>query len=282
MTTMKKRRAAGRYGMRAACALFKRERALFQRERALRLAQAALARMTQLVTVAELATAMAHEVNQPLTAIAANGEACLRWIDRPVPNLDEAQAAVERMLAAGRRASALLRHIRQHARRRAPEHAPVDLAVLVVQTVQLLQRELCVNGATLATTVEVRLPRVTGDAVQLQQVLINLLMNGLEAMRGNGAGMSRALAVTVSATVATAAAGTVTIGVRDTGPGVAADLAARMFDAFTTTRDDAIGMGLTICRAIVEAHGGRIWQDTAPETGACFVFTLPVAAGEAR
>jgi two-component system sensor kinase FixL len=271
MTTMKMRRAAGRYGSRAA-------RAMFERERALCLAQAARARMTALLTVAELATAMAHEVNQPLTAIAANGAACLRWIDRPTPNLDEASAAVERMLAAGRRASAVLRHIRQHARRHEPEHAPVDLAALVAHTAQLVQGELHEHAATLATALAPGLPQVTGDAVQLQLVLINLLMNGLEAMRANGAGVARTLTVTLAGPDA----GMLELSVRDTGPGVADAIAARLFDAFTSTRDAAIGMGLTISRAIVEAHGGRIRCDTMAVAGARFVVTLPLATRAAN
>jgi PAS domain S-box-containing protein len=242
-------------------------------EEALQRAQSELAHVTRVATLGELTASIAHEVNQPLAGIVTNAEACLRWLRREEPDLDEAQHAAERIVNDGRRAGEVVRRLRALSRKDAPQHAPIDLNDVVEESLPLVHRELSTRRIVLDMKLSAGLPMVQGDRVQLQQVIINLVVNGLQAM-AEVSGRPRLLRISSSAADG---GDSVLLGVRDSGPGVAAAERERLFDAFYTTRPDGMGMGLSICRSIIEAHGGRIWiaDDGAP--GALFQFSLPVS-----
>jgi signal transduction histidine kinase len=244
---------------------------LLQREESLRLSRMQLAHVTRVTTLGELAASIAHEVNQPLAAISANGEAALRWLRRRQPDPQEVEQALQRMLADTCRASEVIRRIRALAQRGESTFARVDLAGIVHDCAALLQRELASHGATLAVDVADGLPPVAGDRVQLQQVLINLLMNGMQAMEPRG-GTLRLTA----APLHHLAGGGVRIAVTDEGPGIPDNQCGRLFEPFYTTKPDGMGMGLPICRSIIEAHGGRI-AAVPGGPGATLEITLPAS-----
>lgn len=237
-------------------------------------AQGELAHVARVATLGELTASIAHEVNQPLAAVVTNGEACLRWLGRAVPDIGQARSSVEHMIRNGQRASEVVRRLRALARKSDPSYAPVSLVDVVNDVALLMSRELQVHRATLGVNAAGSPPPVRGDRVQLQQVVMNLLMNGIQAMDGVSS-RPRRLGVEVGRSAEEPKA--VVLTVNDSGPGIdPADL-ARLFDAFFTTRRDGMGMGLSICRSIVEAHGGRIWATNREGGGACFHVSLPIA-----
>lgn len=241
-------------------------------EEALAQAQVELAHVTRMTTLGELTASIAHEVNQPLAAIVTNGEAGLRWLTRSVPDLGEVKAAMERMISDGRRASEVVWRLRAMSRKGAARHEPVALKEVVDEAIVLVRREVERRHVTLLLDLEPDLPAVSGDHIQLQQVLINLLVNAVQAMAAADGG-PRELHVVVSG----GEAGWVQVAVADTGPGLSPESAARLFDPFYSTKADGMGMGLSICRSIVEAHGGRIAAANRPDgPGAEFRFTLPI------
>jgi PAS domain S-box-containing protein len=244
-------------------------------EQALHRSQVQLAHATRVTMLGELAASIAHEVNQPLAAISTNGEACLRWMNRPQPDLDEARASVTSILASSARATGVIKRIRALARRSDPQYAPLDLNAVAEESVDMVRRELNNHHVALMPDLAPALPPVHGDRVQLQQVFINLLMNAIQAM----AGCPPAQAVLTLQTQYTAD-GMLQVGVSDSGPGIPADAMPRLFEPFYSTKDDGMGMGLPICRSIIENHGGRIWAMPAapdsPVAGATILFTLPV------
>lgn len=246
---------------------------LLEREESLRRSRVQLAHVTRVTTLGELAASIAHEVNQPLAAISTNGDACLRWIDRAEPDMEEARAAITRMLSDTRRASDVIRRIRALARRSDPQQLPLDLNEVAGEAAALVQRELASHNVALTLDLGAGLPSVLGDRVQLQQVIINLLINGMQAMSARGMGQLRL------ETVASGDGG-VLLSVSDTGPGIAPEDAGRLFEAFYTTKADGMGMGLPICRSIIEAHGGRIAAVARPAPGATLQFTLPALGQE--
>lgn len=237
-------------------------------------AQRELAHVARVATLGELTASIAHEVNQPLAAVVTNGEACLRWLGRPVPDVGQARASVENMIKNGQRASEVVRRLRALSRKSDPSYAPLALADVVNDVVLLIGRELQGHRTALGVNVADGLPLVQGDRVQLQQVVMNLLMNGMQAMDGVGA-RPRRLVVEI----ARSADGpkSIVLTVSDAGPGIDPASLGRLFDAFFTTRQDGMGMGLSISRSIVEAHGGRIWATNRPEGGARFHVSLPIA-----
>lgn len=243
---------------------------------ALHRAQAQLAHVTRVTTLGELAASIAHEVNQPLAAVATNGNACLRWLNRATPDLGEARMALDRILDDTRRASEVIRRIRALARRGDTQRRELDLNQVLNDTVALVQRELSAQRISLRLDQARELPAVLGDAVQLQQVLINLVMNAMQAI----AAMPRGAAGGRRIDVATGLdpEGRVMVTVADTGPGLSEAQAGRLFEAFYTTKEDGMGMGLAICRSIVEAHGGRICALPQEDgRGARIAFSLPPA-----
>lgn len=240
-------------------------------QEALQKAQAELAHVTRVTTLGELTASIAHEVNQPLAAIVTNGEACLRWLGRAVPDIDEARSAVERMIDDGRRASAVIARMRAFTRKTAPQAAPLGINDVVEDVIPLIRRELDQNRIRLVLDLGEGLPSVTGDRIQLQQVVINLLVNAIQAMTAV-AGRPRVLEVRSRMD----GADRVLLEISDSGIGIAADETDRLFDPFFTTKPGGMGMGLSICRSIVETHEGRIaLQPADPGPGVTVRVTLP-------
>jgi PAS domain S-box-containing protein len=236
-------------------------------------AQMELARITRVTTLGELTASIAHEVNQPLAAVVANAEACLRWLDRDTPNLDGARRSVEWVINDSYRASEVIRRVRALANKADIEKAPLNINDVVKEVIALVQRELFSHLVSVRTDFAPALPMILGDRVQLQQVIINLVMNGIEAMQ-SVTDRPRELVVRSGQDEP----GQALISVADCGVGIAAENVDRLFEAFFTTKSSGMGMGLSICRSIMEAHGGRLWATPNVPHGATFQFTLPVNA----
>lgn len=241
-------------------------------------ARAELAHVTRLSTMGELTASITHEVSQPLAAVVTNGEAGLRWLRREQPDLAEAVVSLERMIANARRAGDVVARLRALARREEPEHVPLDAAALVEDCLLLLDRELSTHRIRL----DIDLPRtaltVSGDRVQLQQVLINPMINAVQAMDGLPQ-ERRILRIALARRAGASDSATpplLALLVEDGGPGVGPDALASLFTAFYSTKKDGIGIGLSISRSIVEAHGGHITATAAPSGGLRFTVTLPL------
>jgi NO-binding membrane sensor protein with MHYT domain len=246
--------------------LFERKRA----EEALRRAQAELAHVTRVTTLGELTASIAHEVNQPLAGVVANAEACLGWLDRETPNLDEARRSVESIIKDGTRAGEVIGRLRALLKKTDTQMAPLDINNVVSEVIPLVRRELLNHRVSLRMELARGLPVVLADRVQLQQVLINLVTNGIEAMRSI-ADRPRELVIRSRHDEADHVLVTVT----DCGVGISAENANQLFDPFFTTKSSGMGMGLSICRSIIEAHGGRLSAFGNGGPGATFQFALP-------
>ncbi|MGE7139265.1 PAS domain-containing sensor histidine kinase [Luteibacter sp. NPDC031894] len=246
-------------------------------ERALIAVQAELAQAARVTALGEMSASIAHEVNQPLAAIVTHGEASLRWLRRPDPDLDEACDGIERVVRDARRASEVVHRVRSLASKEPRQHVRVDFASLVDECAQLLDGELVQHRIALSVDIGRDTPMPRGDRVQLQQVVVNLMANAIRAM--SDAPHARRLYIRACAD----AIDGLLVEVEDNGTGIPEHIAPQLFDAFVTTRGDGMGMGLAICRSTVESHGGRLWATNRPGGGATFHFTLPVAmAVEAR
>jgi PAS domain S-box-containing protein len=241
-------------------------------EEALRDAQAELAHAGRLATMGELTASIAHEINQPLAAIASNGVAGLNWLNREKPDLGEARDALSRVVRDVAHAGDVIRGLRALARKSRQQLTSLDIDDVIGEVLALTRSEMRRQGVTLHTALAAGERPVLGDRVQLQQVLLNLIMNGLEAMRTV---KERRSELTVSSTLAEP--GNVLVVVEDTGAGLDPAAAQRVFEPFFTTKSDGVGMGLAICRSIVEAHGGRLWASPRAPHGAAFRFTVPAA-----
>ncbi|MDQ4081038.1 MAG: PAS domain S-box protein, partial [Gemmatimonadota bacterium] len=241
----------------------------------LREAQAKLAHVVRVATMGELGTSIAHEINQPLAAIVNDGAACLRWLQAHPPALDEARDSVRHMVADANRASHVVARIRALLAKKQSEKVPFDPVGLVVDTAAIVNGEIARLAVILRIYQEPDLPTVLGDRIQIQQVLINLIMNALDAMSTID-DRPRELAVRS----ARGASSTLLVAVRDSGPGVTPDLRDRMFEPFYTTKPDGLGMGLAISRSIIEEHGGHLWAIAHDGPGLTVQFTMPIA-GEA-
>lgn len=238
-------------------------------EATLRLAEARLARATQVTTVGELSASIAHEVNQPLAAVVANAHAALRWLSAEPPNLPKVREAAERILRDAKDASAIIQRVRALFKQGPFERTAVDINQLVREVVDLLRTDAMRKGIDVQVELSDQLPVVEVDGVQLQQVVLNLALNGIEAME-TVAGQPKTLLV--SSTLS--ASGEVVVSVQDCGVGLAEP--DKIFDAFYTTKKGGMGMGLAISRSIVEAHEGRLWAEPGAYPGARFRFSLPV------
>jgi PAS domain S-box-containing protein len=236
----------------------------------LREAQAALAHVTRVTTLGELTASIAHEVNQPLAAVVANGEACLRWLDRKTPDLDAARRSVESLIIDGNRASEVIRRVRALAKKTDLQMASLDINDVVNEVIALVQREVLSHGVSLRTELAPALPAVLADRVQLQQVLINLVINGIEAMQPV-TDRPRELVIRSGQDEPDR----VLVMVTDCGVGISAENVDRLFNPFFTTKSSGLGMGLSICRSIIEAHGGRLSASSNVKPGATLQFALP-------
>ncbi len=240
-------------------------------EQALRKAQAELAHVTRVTTLGEMTASISHEVNQPLAAVVANAEACLRWLDRGTPDLDAARRSVEWIINDGVRASEVIRRVRALANKTDIEKVPLDINDVVKEVTALVQREMDSHQVSLRLELKPAVPMILGDRVQLQQVIINLVMNGIEAMQ-SVTDRPRELVIRSRQDETQQ----VLVSVTDCGVGISAEDADQLFSAFFTTKSDGMGMGLSICRSIVEAHGGRLSACRNEGRGATFQFVLPV------
>jgi PAS domain S-box-containing protein len=239
-------------------------------------AQMELARATRVTTLGELTASIAHEVNQPLAAIVTNAEASLRWLRRGPPDVEAACRSVEWVISDGIRASEVIRRVRALTKKSSIEMVPLDVNDIVREITTLVQRELISHQVSLRMELASFLPMVLGDRVQLQQVFINLVMNGIEAMQ-SVTDRSRELVIRSGHET-----GQVIVSVTDCGVGISAENADRLFTAFFTTKSSGMGMGLSICRSIMDAHGGRLLAKANPPHGATFQFSLPVSTDTAK
>ena len=237
---------------------------------ALQKTQAELAHVTRVTTLGELAASIAHEVNQPLAAMVADANACLNWLAPPDPRLDMVRETVEAILKDGHRAADVMKRIRQLATKTAPHKSRLDLNDVVRDVLSLVHSELRNHEVTLAVEFASGLPPVFGDRVQLQQVLLNLVVNAIEAMKAVK-DRPRELQVRCDQHEP----GAVIAAVRDSGVGLDPQGEDRLFEAFYTTKPDGLGMGLSISRSIIEAHGGRLWASMNDDHGVTLQFTLP-------
>jgi PAS domain S-box-containing protein len=238
-------------------------------EEALRRAQAELAHAARVATLGELSASIAHEVNQPLASIVASGEAAIRWLDRDVPEKERAHRAIMRLLNEAQRAGQVIRRIRELVKKAEPEMAQVDINSLVEDVVTLVHREAVGQRVAMQTHLASELPPVWGDRIQLQQVLINLVINGVQAM-ASVTGRARVLVIRTQRY----GDDELLVAVEDAGIGIAPENLDRLFGAFYTTKPDGMGMGLSISRSIMEAHGGRVWATRNNGPGMTFQFTL--------
>jgi PAS domain S-box-containing protein len=245
-------------------------------DEALRDAQANLAHVMRITTLGELTASIAHEVSQPLAAVTANAEACLSWLGRGTPDLQAAHRCVEWIIDDGKRANEVIRRVRALAKRTDIERVPLDVSDVLKETIALVEHELTSYGVSLQTELAPALPMIMADRVQLQQVIINLVMNGIEAMQ-TVTDRPRELVIRSCQDEKKQ----VLVSVTDYGVGIPAENTDRLFTAFFTTKSSGLGMGLSICRSIMEAHGGRLWATTNLPHGATFQFTLPANADTA-
>jgi C4-dicarboxylate-specific signal transduction histidine kinase len=241
-------------------------------EAALQEAQAELARAARLTTMGELAASIAHEINQPLTAIVNYGNASLRWLAHDVPNVAGARAALKSVVKEANRASEVIGRIRTLLKNDKPEYIPLDLNGTIREVLALIQSSLQSRGVTLRTNLSASLPKVLGDRTQLQQVIMNLIMNGADAMSSV---TSRPRILHVESAPDTS--GGALVAIEDSGTGVDATISDRIFDPLFTTKPNGMGMGLCICRSIIEAHGGRLWPSSGSPHGTVFQFTVPAS-----
>ncbi|MCU1221811.1 MAG: sensor histidine kinase protein, partial [Candidatus Angelobacter sp.] len=244
---------------------------LRQTEEALRTAQAELAHVTRVVGIGELTASIAHEISQPLTVIVSNANACQRFLQADHVNLDEIRAAVTDIVMAGERTAEVIAQIRNLLKKRTPEKVPLSVNQLVHEAIALVPHVLEKHRILIRTDLTPGLPQVLGDRIQLEQVILNLIMNGVEAMMPVD---SRPRALTLRSL--TNEEGNVLVEVIDSGIGLLSTSVEQMFETFFTTKPSGMGMGLSISRSIISAHGGRLWATAnAQHEGATFRFSLP-------
>ncbi|CAH2405775.1 AAA family ATPase [Mesorhizobium escarrei] len=241
-----------------------------QAEEALHKTQMELAHVARVTTLGELAASIAHEVNQPLAAIVTNGEVGLQWLDRETPNLAEVREALGDMINNGRRASEIIQRLRALSRKAETQKVALDINAVIREVIPLVHQEVLSHRVSLRLELTPTLPPLLGDRIQLQQVIINLIVNGMEAMAPI---TDRPRDLVVRSQLDDS--GQVLVAVQDSGVGIDPERAKQLFNAFFTTKSTGMGMGLSICRSIIENHGGRLWASPNAEPGTTFQFVLP-------
>jgi C4-dicarboxylate-specific signal transduction histidine kinase len=247
-----------------------RKRAQDERER-LRQLEADLAHMNRVSTVGEMAASLAHEVKQPITAAVTYALAARSWLSADPPNFLEVDDALSLIVKEGNRAGEVVGRIRALIKKVPARKGAVAIDDAILEVIALTRTEVANNSVSVRTQFAEGLPRVQGDQIQLQQVMVNLILNAIQAMSGIGEG-ARELQISIDAIPSE---GGVRVGVRDTGPGLSPESLSRLFESFYTTKPEGMGMGLSICRSIIEAHGGRLWAIPCEPQGALFQFTIP-------
>jgi signal transduction histidine kinase len=246
------------------------EESLRESERRYRDAQMALAHANRVTTMGQLTASIAHEVNQPITAAVANAHAALRWLGGHPPDLEEVREALDAIIKDGKRAGDVIGRIRALIKKVPPRHDRLDINEAILEVIEMTRSELLRNGVSLQTELPKGLPLIRGDRIQMQQIVLNLIMNAVEAMSDISKG-SRDLLISTAKDISNG----VLVAVRDSGPGLNPESLERLFDPFYTTKPGGMGMGLSICRSIMEAHGGRVWATANVTQGATFHLSLP-------
>ena len=239
-------------------------------EEALREVQTELAHANRVAALGQLTASMAHEVNQPLTGVLSSGRAALRWLANEPPNLEASRRAIERVIRDAARAGDVISGLRALVKKAPPRTESFDMNEAIREVIVVTRSEAARNGISVETQLADGLPLVEGDRVQLQQVIVNLVINAIEAMSDIREGARELLISTGKSK-----SGGVLVAVRDSGPGLAPATLERLFEAFYTTKPGGLGLGLSICRSIIDAHGGRLWASANEPRGAVFQFTLP-------
>jgi signal transduction histidine kinase len=241
-----------------------------RRERQYREAQMALAHANRVATLGQLTASIAHELRQPLSAVAMSGSTTLRWLAMQPPEYEKAKGAAERVIEGTRRAIDIVTGLTDLTKKQGSRKDLIDINVAIMDVNVLIHSEALKSGVSVHTDFASYLPRVKGDRVQLQQVILNLIVNAVQAMSGLDSDR-RDLLISTD----TVGAEGVRVGVRDNGPGLTSESLPRLFEPFYTTKADGMGMGLAICRSIIETHGGRLWATALEPHGALFQFTIP-------
>jgi signal transduction histidine kinase len=255
-------------------ALLRVRAARLHAEEALKKTEAELTRVARATTMGELTASIAHELNQPLAALVTNANACLRWLALETPNLDEARSTAQRIVRDGNRAADVIARIRALLSKEQTLRQSLNVNTVIMEILPLIEGEMRRRKATLALELARDLPSVEMDRVQIQQLLMNLLVNALDAMNAV-TDRPRILGIRTSVD----SSGSVLVAVQDSGIGLPQDQMDRLFDPFYTTKEKGMGMGLSISRSIVETHGGRLWATSDQGAGATFHFTLPTRKG---
>ena len=248
------------------------EEKIRESERRYREVQTELAHANRVATMGQLVASIAHEVNQPIAAAILNANAALRWLNAQPPDIDEVRPVLERLILDANRAADVLGRIRGHIRKAPPQKGPVDINAAIEEMIEFTRGQIIKSGASIQTQLMDGLPLIEGDRVELQQVLLNLIMNALEAMGSVSAGERQ---LVIRATLGEA--NCVLVSVSDSGPGFASQSTDLVFTSFYTTKPTGLGLGLSICRSIIEAHGGCLSAIANPPRGATVQFTLPIA-----
>jgi two-component system, LuxR family, sensor kinase FixL len=231
--------------------------------------------MTRVSTMGELAASLAHELNQPLTAILSNAQAAQRFMANNSADFEEVRAILADIVHDDSRAGDVIHRVRELLRKETREFVAFHLAGLIGDVVELLHSDAILHNVRVTLEPTQNLPQVWGDKIELQQVVLNLLINAFDAMQ-DVPESEREVVVWIEAV----SGDTVRVGVRDSGPGLSPDIKDKVFEPFFTTKREGIGMGLSICRSIIEAHGGRLWAENNPEAGATFYFTVSVCTAD--
>jgi two-component system, LuxR family, sensor kinase FixL len=238
-----------------------------------RQSEAQLAHVSRLTMLGEITASMAHEINQPLAAVVMNANACRRWLEASPPNVEEAIEAARRIAADGERAGQVIGRVRSVVRKQAPEPSPVNVNDVIQETLAFTRVELEQHRVVVRAALAADLPPAVGDRIQLQQVLVNLILNGIDAM---SATEMRSRVLTIESFRADA--DHIAVSVSDRGKGLSPEHADHIFETFYSTKPNGLGMGLSVSRSIIEQHGGKIWAEPNVASGATLRFTLPAGA----